>query len=252
MKIFIIIVIAVILGEIIRRFLSHEKHSTFLSSDTPITSMPVDVKQKIDANVPDRPVSFGYKCVWIAVNNNDGNQVSSVAGLKNKIPCNWTTGIDRAYEDEIFVTPPVDGWTFLVGWGLPKGDTKESISDVETILNKLSSKFGEAQFFGTHRVVGYVCWIRSLYGEIKRAYVYVGGQGENLVVAGEPTEVEKKYNLVNTFSREAEDPKYFETADLIFPDEDEVMEIAGAWSINPTTLENRVDVEPALGYIGRI
>ncbi|WP_157588839.1 hypothetical protein [Psychroserpens burtonensis] len=51
---------------------------------------------------------------------------------------------------------------------LATGDRKERI------LNKLSTKFGEAQFIGTHRVVEYHNWMRSLNGTTKRIYAYIG------------------------------------------------------------------------------
>ena len=198
---------------------------------------------------PDKPVSFGYKCVWIAVKTTDKEKVATIVGVKSRSTCNWSAGIEKAYEDKIFITPSVRGWTFIIGYGLPHGDNKKNIDTLKTILNNLSKEFGEAQFFGTHRVVSFVCWIKSTNGKTSRVYSYA--DGENIVVEGDPTEVEKKMNLINTLSSEAKDPKYFDKEDLTMPDEEEVMKVANAWSIDPTKLEQLKDIEPALGILGK-
>jgi hypothetical protein len=75
--------------------------------------------------------------------------------------------------------------------------------------------------------------------------------GTSTIVEGEPTEIERGYNLVNTLSEEAQaDENYFDREDIDYPFEDITMEIAGAWSINPDSLDSRKDVAPALGVVG--
>ena len=198
----------------------------------------------------DTPVGFGYKIMWIAVKTDSQELVAQTVGLKKTKPSNWKNGIDKAYEDAIFITPAIDNWTLIVGMGLPTGDSKESIDQVSDLLNRLSKQFGEAQFFCTHRVVEYHCWIKSTNGKIDRIYSYLGESGENIVIKGQPTEIEKKYNLIDTFSEEAENNDYFDKEDLVFPDEQLVMTIAGNWSIDPTLLDKRTDIK-GLGLIRR-
>jgi len=199
----------------------------------------------------DNPVGFGYKCMWIAVKTNNQQKVSELIELQDQQEANWESGIDLAYGGYIYITPVVDNWILIVGNGLPSGDTEESSGEIKILLRKLSKEFGEAQFFGTHRVVDYHSWIKSTNGEIDRAYTYIGESGENTEVLGEKTEFEKGFNLINTFSEEAQQDNYFEREDLFYPNEEFVMEIAGAWSINPTTLENRQDLK-GLGLIGQL
>lgn len=86
-------------------------------------------------------------------------------------------------------------------------------------------------------------------GQIKRAYGMA--DGSNTIVEGEPTAIERQYVLVNTLSEEAQaDENYVERMDLDYPDEGMTMEIAGAWSINPQTLDGRSELAPALGVVG--
>ncbi|TCN72868.1 hypothetical protein [Acetobacteroides hydrogenigenes] len=199
---------------------------------------------------PDTPVGFGYKIMWIAVKTDSQELVAQTIGLKKTKPSNWKNGIDKAYKDAIFITPVIDNWTLIVGMGLPTGDSKESIDQVSDLLNRLSKQFGEAQFFCTHRVVEYHCWIKSTNGKIDRIYSYLGERGENIVIKGQPTEIEKKYNLIDTFSEEAKKDNYFDREDLVFPDEQLVMTIAGNWSIDPTLLDKRTDIK-GLGLISK-
>ena len=116
----------------------------------------------------DTAVGFGYNIMWIAVKTINKEKVAQTIGLKSTKPSNWQNGIDEAYKDAIFITPPVEGWILVVGMKLPSGDSKESIKEVAELLKKLSTQFGEAQFFCTNRVVDYHCWIKSTNGKIER------------------------------------------------------------------------------------
>jgi hypothetical protein len=54
----------------------------------------------------------------------------------------------------------------------------------------------------------------------------------------------------NWLSEEYEnDPDYLDNVE--WPDESITMEVAGAWSIDPQDLENRNDISPTLGLLGR-
>ncbi|MFM2224831.1 MAG: hypothetical protein RJA07_1033 [Bacteroidota bacterium] len=206
----------------------------------------------VDQTVPDSAVGFGYKCMWFAVKTNDQQKLADHLKIKNTIKCNWKVGIDKAYEDSVFITPPIDGWTLACGLGFPTGYSNEAVDEVKQILQTLSKEFGEAQFFCTNRVIEYHSWIRATNGQVTRVYSYLGEQGENIVIEGETTDFEKTFKLVNTFSQEAKDENYFDNIDLILPDESFVMKVAENWSIDPTKLDNRKDLLPSLGLIGQL
>jgi hypothetical protein len=203
-----------------------------------------------DMEIPDQPVSFGYKCMWFAIKSVHYAELIKTLNLSNVRPCNWNIGIEKAYENSVFITPPINGWTIACGRGLPHGDNKEGIEFVKNILQKLSKEYGEAQFFCTQRVTEYHCWIKAVEGNIKRVYSYLGEAGENVLIEGDATEFEKTLHLVNTLSDDAKEKNYFEREDVNLPDEETVMKIAENWSINPSTLESRNDIIPALGLLG--
>ena len=199
----------------------------------------------------DKPIDFGYKIVWIAVKTDNKAELSKILGLKNSKPSNWKSGIENAYENSVFITPQIGEWTLAVGMGLPLGDSQESIEKLEKVLNELSSEFGEAQFFGTHRVVEYHNWMKSVNGKMERIYSYVGESMANIKVYGKPTEPESNLNLFNSLSEEAKSDEYYDREDLDYADEELVMKIAENWSVNPTKLTERTDIKTELGIIGK-
>ncbi|QNF33197.1 hypothetical protein HUW51_10835 [Adhaeribacter swui] len=201
--------------------------------------------------VPDLPVGFGYKCMWFAVKTDDKAKIARILGIKNVKECNWKVGIEKAYAGSIFITPAIDGWTLSCGVGLPHDGSEESIYEVKELLQILSKEFGEAQFFSTHRIVEYHCWMKATDGKVSRVYSYLGESGENILIEGTPIGFEKSLKLANTFSDEAKDNKYFEREDITWADEELVMKIAGEWSIDPSQLDKRKDVAPSLGLLGQ-
>lgn len=202
---------------------------------------PEDKKQ-----VPDLPIPFGYKSAWFAVKYGDAAIIAQLLSIKNTVESNWENAFNKINRDSryIFITPTIGNWTLIIGnWGEEQ---------LKPMLEKLSTEFGEAQHFITHRVSEAHGWMLARNGKVIRAYAYVGDQGENIYVEGEPTDFEKQYNLVNTFSEEAKDPNYFEREDLVFPDEEFVMQIAGDWSVNPITYNDIEDLSEGVGIIGKL
>ncbi len=196
---------------------------------------------------PDNPLGFGYKNLWFAVKGADKNDIAEMLDFKILGPSNWKDGLEHAYEDKIFITPAVEGWTLVTGYGLlPLVKTVGTDSE---ICDRLSMKYEEAQFFCTHRVTEYHVWCRSVEGKTQRYYSYIGEQGENLRIEGEPSLFEKNYNLVNTFSHESLEESYFEDENLIYPNEQFVMEIAGNWSVNPTEIGKYPNWENDFGIV---
>lgn len=200
----------------------------------------------------DSVTDFGYKMVWIAVKTSQKNRLAEIINLKRIRNVNWEVGIETAYDDGIFITPQIGEWTLIVGTGLPnKGDTKENIVELENLLNALSAEFGEAQFFGTHRVVEFHNWMKSTNGKMERIYSYVGESMESIKVFGVPTKAEEGLELFNSLSEDAKNDTYFEREDLTYADEMLVMDIAEKWSINPTKLSERTDIKDELGLAGK-
>jgi hypothetical protein len=230
----------------------------YRGSKTKVTTRQAGLaSQKEDLTLivePDSAVSFGYKCIWIAVKTNDKDRVAEILGVTNVMACNWKNGIHKAYENKVFISPTVGDWTLAIGWGLvdfnPKSELDET-AGFKRKLDALSKEVGEAQLFATHRITDYHSWAKSINGKTVRYYSFIGERLENILIEGKPTPIESNLNLANTFSEEAKDEKYFERADIIFPDEELVMQVAEAWSVNPTTLEGRKDISAGLGLVSR-
>jgi hypothetical protein len=236
-----IILAFITIGQVLRN--RKNRHST-------VSALPPKLRVPAEFAVADMPVRFGYKCNWFAVRTEDTQQLAGHIGLKDAAPCNWQYGVDYAYQDRVFVSPPVDGWSFVISkLGLPIPEDEDSVDLLKTMLSDLSQAFSEAQYFGTYRVVGYDAWMKAENGKILRAYAFV--DGENILVEGEPTAIETRFNLINTLSEAAEEnPNYFEQEGLQYPDEQMTMEVAGSWSINPQDLDGRKDVASGPGMVG--
>ncbi|MBU1497642.1 hypothetical protein KKF34_12280 [Myxococcota bacterium] len=214
-----------------------------------------DMPSEQDINIePDMPVEFGYKCQWLAIKTDSADEVINKIKLKDVQVSSWKSGILHAYEDMVFVTPPVNGWVFVVGATLPDfADNRSKRNNIEKMLIALSLYFSEVQYFGSHRVVEYHAWAKAKNGSIVRGYAYLGEQGRTLWNVGEKSssEIELGLNYFNENSPDADDDGYWEREDLKFPDEEHVMQIAGKWSINPMKLPVMA-IEKGTGFLGKL
>lgn len=198
--------------------------------------------QHTDKTIPEYPVGFGYKAHWIAIKCSGKQQLADALKLQKQEPCNWTVGIEFAYnllsENRVWISPPVDGWCFLLG--------NRDMLD-ETILNPLSEQFGEVCCFGTHRGVGVAAWMRSVNGQVVRKFSIADGALG--VDEGERTGMESSvaYMFVDIDDEDDTSKGRPQWAD----DEDWVMSIAADWSVNPVELDDeKYKTEKQLGIAG--
>jgi hypothetical protein len=103
-------------------------------------------------------------------------------GLVNAKDSTWSEGIAQAYAGSVFVAPPLGSWTLAVGLPLAPADDTEG--SVRPALEELGRRFGEAQYFSTHRVSEFHVWARAVGGKLVRAYGYVGDSGETYGISG--------------------------------------------------------------------
>jgi hypothetical protein len=165
----------------------------------------------------DTMLPFGSKQAWLAVRAGD---VLGALGLRDLGTVKWRDGLDLAYltDDRVAVTPPLNGWTLAVGRHLLINPP-----DVPGLSAALKT---EVQFFSTHRVTESHKWMRAVDGLLIRSFGYVGQTGQVTSWFGEPSPDE---NLPETM-----DPADEDTTVLV--GEQDVLRVAGAWSIDPTTL----------------
>jgi hypothetical protein len=168
---------------------------------------------------------FGGKQAWLAIAGRDQAAAVDALGLRDLGPIRWRDGLDLAHltGDRVAVTPPLPGardtsWVLVVGHRL-----MSAAPDVIALSATLDT---EVQYFATHRVTELHRWQRAVKGDLVRAFGYVGQTGEVTSWFGEPGPAEREAGLPGELDEEA----------TVLVSERDVFRVAGAWSIDPTTL----------------
>lgn len=174
---------------------------------------------------------FGYKTGWYAVRTGDMHVVADVLGLTARRSVQWSEGVALSYRSGVFITPPVGNWVLAVGVDLAKREC-----DAESLSGVLAT---EVQYFATHRGSEAHEWHLADNGRLARVIRYAADAGIYRQV-GEPTEGEVGlgFGLASLTEESALEPI----------SEDTVMQVAGAWSVNPQHLP----VTDELGIYGHI
>jgi hypothetical protein len=202
---------------------------------------------------PDRPAPFGYRMAWLAVRTRDTRAVVEELGLLDPSPCNWNSGIGTVYDDRlgdkhIFVTPPVNGWTFVVGLSLPHPVGRSFVDKCTPLLVGLGGRFVEVQYFFTYPPIDFFAWGRMLDGRLVRAFA-IGDEGI-IWSKGRATREERVLGLKLFELRGVRGRRGDAGGEIILhPTEDHVMRLAQRWSLDPTQLEAGAVVAPGLGFI---
>lgn len=202
---------------------------------------------------PDRPTGFGYRMAWLAVRSRDTEAVVEELGLEAAVPCNWRSGIGTVYDrdlgnDHVFVSPPVNGWTFVVGLSLPYPVGSNFADKAMPLLKRLGRRFVEVQYFFAYPPIDCFAWARLLEGRIVRAFAIT----DSGIVwsSGRTTREERTLGLKLFDFRGVRGRKGDAGSEIIlYPTEKHVLSLARRWSLDPTKLAD-VDVPaPALGRI---
>ncbi|WP_306208978.1 hypothetical protein [Actinoplanes sp. RD1] len=181
-------------------------------------------------------VGFGAKQAWLAVRGVDQQALVDALGLRDLGEVPWRDGLDVAHltDDRIAVTPALDGWTLAVGRRLLNHP-----ADVVDLSGRLGT---EVQQFATHRVTEIHRWQRAEKGELIRAFGYVGQTGDVTTWFGDPTPVELELGLPPVYlaaepvTLEEELAALVAEETTILVSEQDVLRVAGAWSIDPSRL----------------
>jgi hypothetical protein len=188
--------------------------------------------------VSERMVGFGYKTGWLAFGDADPGGIVAALGGRVLGGFGWAEGVDRPYgeADSVLITPVLPGAGDM-GWILVAGRwIGEHADDLDTAA--LSAELGgQVQLFVTHRVVQLHRWERAADGELIRSFEYIGERDEVTRWYGQPHEVELGLGLPGT----RPDPTVHPSG--IRVGENDLMRVAAAWSVDPTSL----DGQPATG-----
>ena len=249
-----------------------------------------DVMSSFD-QTPDEPEPFGYKINWLALKTADPAAVLDAIEAEEKTPANWASGVAAAYGDRdsrnsdpwIFVSPPVGGWVFAVSASLPYPVTIESEDDsgakFDALFSRLMERFDDVQFFGSYRVSDFVTWARAVKGQPVRIFTYAdgevlanfGGQTaeeaklgfanltglspsdamDKICAIAEEQEVEESRLVASGLSEADARARVRQNARDPWPDEADVGDLAGLWSIDPTQFLDQ-DHTVGLGWVARL
>lgn len=213
----------------------------------------VNVGQVVYDEQPDGPRPFGYRMGWLAIRTRDTERVIERLGLTDTISANWDNGLGTVYaetdsENQVFVSPPVNGWTFVVGLALPQPLGKTFVDKTVPLLLDLGSQFIEVQYYLAYPALDCFAWARVIDGKLIRAYAI---NDEGVVWnKGKPSKEEKTlgnrlYEVRGVKKRRSDG----EGELIMYPTEQHLMMLAGKWSLDPS----RLDVMPpsaALGHVG--
>lgn len=201
---------------------------------------------------PDRPLAFGYQMAWLAIRTRDTAAVVEALGLDAPQPCNWNSGLGTVYDarlgqNHIFVSPPVNGWTFVVGLPLPQPMGRSFADKASPLLSDLGRRFVEVQLFIAFPPVDLFAWARLIDGRLVRAFA-IGDEGI-IWNKGKTTKEERALGLKLFELRGVRDRRGDAGGPLILhPTEDHVMQVARKWSLDPTKLGPKSGSE-AMGLI---
>ncbi len=201
---------------------------------------------------PDFPLGFGYKMAWLAVRTRDTMAVVDALAVTQAEAANWRSGLGTVYDDRlgesrVFITPPVNGWTFVVGLPLPAPVGRRFTDKSLPFLLDLGQQFIEVQYFFSYPIIDYYAWARVIDGKVARAFAI----NDDGVVwnKGRPSKEEKALGLKLFEFRGIRGRKGDAGGEMmLYPTEEHVIELASKWSLDPTSLE-RQPASEGLGVI---
>jgi hypothetical protein len=173
-------------------------------------------------------VGFGGKQAWLAVAAGEPTAVIAALGLRDLGDVPWRDGIDLAHltDDRVAVTPPLPGARGTM-WVLATG--RRLLQTTVDVIGLSAMLDTEVQFFATHRVTELHRWQRAVSGDLVRTFGYVGQTGEITSWHGDPDPAERDAGLPGELDEET----------TVLVGEKDVLSVAAAWSIDPTTLSGR-------------
>lgn len=118
-----------------------------------------------------RAVPFPLPTRWMAIRSSNTPHLKAVLSLRGASP-GWSEAMVRARERALFLSGPVDGWSFVIGGALP--DPTVDVDATYRLLVEVSREVGEVQFFSMDRVLSFHGWARLRDGRVLRGYAWAG------------------------------------------------------------------------------
>jgi hypothetical protein len=191
----------------------------------------------------DAPQGFGPRMVWLAFKGASPEAVARALELRDPGSSTWADGLKSAYQGRVFVTPPLGdtGWVLAASTRFPDPGDQKHKDEATPALTRLSQTLGEVQYFATYDVLDLHAWARFVNGAPVRKLAFLGADSAYVWAEGEPTPEERKLGLAFDGKKPGEKTST--------PSEANVFAVAGAWSVDPSTLQSR-GLPPSLGVVG--
>lgn len=223
----------------------------------PVLSRAFGASPQIEAELPR---AFGMRMAWVAVRTRDTARLINVAGLEQVRAMGWSDGLGAVYADRgglnrVYVTPPVDGWSFIVSLGLPLPMGTAYVDKAGGLIERLSGAFGPVGFFVSYPALDFYGWAWAQDGAIRRGFA-VGREGvvwnRGAVTVDERLIASDFFALSEVRRGEAAAAAGGGGAGRLHPfSERDVLSIAKAWSVDPSQLEGRDDLDRGIGYLAQ-
>ena len=192
------------------------------------------------------PATWAGHRQWLAIRDSHPHRVQAALRLHNPTPCSWEEGLTAAHEQMLFISPPVAGWTLVMGASLP-----EPAEDVEAcfhFLRELSDKLGLVQFFSYNRAQLHHAWVEAEGGVVRRAYAWAG---RTLWNQGELTPAERELGLTCYDYNQRPAVAGWGQSHPLAVNTERVAMLAARWSVNPAAIDLRF-VRDGHGITGRL
>jgi len=201
-------------------------------------SFSQSVQNRFTSIVVNRPKT------WLAVKSRNSEDVARSIGLIDLQSYSSAGGLSETNRDQIFVSPPVNGWVVVFGEGLP--DPEADIDECFKFLIDMSDRLGHLQYFHGNHTLGHHAWVKVIERQVVRAYAWVG---ETVWNQGTTTIAEKKSG-VRAFDYFEDDGDAYSNWETMRHNVEQLPLLASIWSIDPVVLlDMSVRVKP--GWIGR-
>ncbi len=169
---------------------------------------------------------------WIAIRTSRLQAVQIALRVTKAMPCTWEEGLSAAYEQKLFISPPLNGWVLVIGANLP--EASEDVDRCFRFLIDLSRKLGHVQYFSVNRALGHHSWVQAEQGTILRAYSWAG---KTIWNQGIKTSAEIELGLKCFGYLESPERVPFGQGDPFARNTERVPLLASRWSIDPTTID---------------
>lgn len=174
------------------------------------------------------PVVIPQPVRWIAIRSSNTTHLRTLFGLNSEPATPWSEALNRSSEPSLFISPPVQGWTLVIGGSLP--DPSDDVDSCFRVLVSLSREIGEVQYFAADRVLNHHSWAKLRDGRVLRAYAWSGVTEWN---QGKPTADER---LLGMQFREYGEDTFPTDYGEVSPEQintERILLLARRWSVDP-------------------